>query len=48
MLIFIAGILDKIKKYKPKQENIMKLFAFLKKEELKQNPDNRNELRKSL
>lgn len=33
MLTFIAGILDKIRKYKPKEENIRKLFAFLKKEE---------------
>ena len=36
MLTFIAGILDKIRKYKPKEENIRKLFAFLKKEEQKQ------------
>jgi hypothetical protein len=35
MLDFIAGILDKIRKYKPKEENIRKLFAFLKKEEQK-------------
>ena len=36
MLTFIAGILDKIRKYKPKEENVRKLFAFLKKEEQKE------------